>query len=224
MSTIDVTLDGITVDGVPRQFSWSLNATRAQVPAPVTFTATRTASTVTVRWTGAVERGVPVTRYDVAGWDNGWALSQSVGPSVRELTAPYTAPGRTLSVTVTPQSRAGYPPVLVYLAVPPPGSGTPPPPPAPFVPGTTVRPPAVVTPPPPAVTPPRATTRAHFVGVVTLRATRPGRLRPGIGFSPCAPTSAASGCCATSGGAVGATSAARPAAPTGCVPPTSAGP
>ena len=165
---------------------------------------------------GRHRRGVPVSGYLVSG--GRWRVSaQPDGRAVRaRADRPLGGGTKTLFVTVTPQSRAGYPPVPFPLVVPPPGrqpaAGRP----------STQRRGGCSSPWRGRTRPGLPGARARFVGPVTLRAgaTRPAACRQGRqGRSP---TSATSGGCATGGGAAGAPSAARRAAPIACGPPTAA--
>jgi len=170
---IDVTLDGITVDGVPRQFSYSIDTIRAQPPTYSAPTGSRTASAVTIAWQAAVERGVPVTGYRVVGRDNsGLVIDHATGPADRSVTLPYSAPTSSVTIWVTPISRLGVDSVQ-GLTLAPPGS------PAPI---GTWRPPLAfgvgALPVPPAATVSKGS-RARFVGKVTLRLLTRGRPRVG---------------------------------------------
>ncbi len=172
-ATIDVTLDGITVDGVPRQFSYSIDTIRAQPPTQSAPTGSRTANSVTIAWQAAVERGVPVTGYRVVGRDNsGLVLDHVAGPADRSVTLPYSAPANSVSIWVTPISRLAV--VAVQgIALAPPAS------PAPI---GTWRPPLAFPVGALPATPAAAVSkgsRARFVGRVTLRLLTRGRARVG---------------------------------------------
>jgi len=169
---IDVTLRNIKVDGVARQFSYSIQAIRAQAPIYPAMTGSRSAAAVTVAWAAAVERGVPVTGYRVVGHDaGGVAFDQVTGVDVRQATLPYAAPDRSVSVIVHPISRLQGD-LRGALVLAPPAPALVPRPPLTF-------PVAALPPPSSAPRPSTVATRARFVGPVTLRLVRPGRTRVG---------------------------------------------
>ncbi|MEJ7787838.1 MAG: hypothetical protein WKF96_23800, partial [Solirubrobacteraceae bacterium] len=199
---IDVTIRGVKVNGVERVFSYTTNAMLAAAPKATTFTGSRTPNSVTVRWDAATPQGVPITGYRVTAFEDGqypnFVIDQTVGPAVRELTLPYTAPTKTLAVGVFATSRAGSPLQNGFIAVAPPTTKPPattptttPPATTPAPTTTTPRPPPAIVPTIPAVLPIpppapvgqkiTATTgaRARFVGPVTVRLVGPGRARAG---------------------------------------------
>ena len=150
---IDVAIGGITVDGVPRQFSYAINTIRADTPIAGKISATRTRNSVEFAWQAATERGVAITGYRIYGFTLGGhdiVFNQTVGPQARRATLPDTAPSQHLGVTVSPLSRAGSPREDLLLLMP----------------GATAPPAGVGS-------------RARFVGRVTLKLVRPGRLRAG---------------------------------------------
>jgi len=155
---IDVAIGGITVDGVPRQFSYEINTIRADTPIAGKISATRTRNSVEFAWQAATERGVAITGYRIYGFTLGGhdiVFNQTVGPQARRATLPDTAPSQHLGVTVSPLSRAGSPREDLLLLMP----------------GATA---------PPAGGPAASVgSRARFVGRVTLKLARPGRLRAG---------------------------------------------
>ena len=120
---IAVTVDGVTVDGTPRQFSYSVQAVRVDPPDPTTFVARRTPSTVTVSWAAAAEHGVPVSGYRIEAQQEGPrqpVLDRTVAATERSIVIPFEAPEATLLVRVTPLSRLGSPEPSPELRVSPP--------------------------------------------------------------------------------------------------------
>ena len=125
---VAVRIDGVLIDGAPRQFSYTFAAFPVLPPAPPRFTGRREAGTVAVDWEPAPERGAPVTGYRILGrdGDSAPAFDRTVGPEVRSATIAYDRPRRTLDVQVVPLSRAGSPevaPVRLPAPEPPAGSG-----------------------------------------------------------------------------------------------------
>lgn len=123
---IDVKIDNVLVDGVPRSYAYSLTTFPVLPPVAGRFDATRTDDAVRVTWAPATERGVPVSGYEITGTDGGSQFNRTVGPDVREVTVPY-GERRTLTVKVVPLSRVGSPDVApISVAAPPrrPSSGT----------------------------------------------------------------------------------------------------
>jgi len=69
--TVEVTIDGVKVNGIARQYRYTIQTIRADRPLGTTVTGSRTANTATISWLGAAERGVPVTGYRVQGFAKG---------------------------------------------------------------------------------------------------------------------------------------------------------
>ena len=186
-ATINVTINGVKVSGVVRPFSYVINTIRAAMPKTTTSTGSRTESTVTIRWNAAVEQGVPVTGYRIVATDGAPLFDRTVGPAERELTVAYTAPSKTVTANVVPLSRLGSPPPANYVLLRPPGATAPPATPPPAAPPAVQPSTGLGTWTAPALAPVTAgpapalmgTSRARFVGSVTLRLARPGRLRVG---------------------------------------------
>lgn len=125
---VAVTIGNVLVDGVPRTFTYSLEAFPASPPAAPRFTGSRTADSVAVSWEAAAERGAPVTGYRVVGLDGGSPseFDRTLGPGARHSMIPYVQPGRALHVQVIPLSRLGSPDVTpIAIPAPPPAGAQP---------------------------------------------------------------------------------------------------
>jgi uncharacterized protein YkwD len=124
--TVHVAINGVKVDGVERRFSYQTHTIRADPPAATTYTASRTANSVTVSWEPAAERGVPVSGYRVQGFEDRpdqLVIDHTTGPAERHVTLPYSAPNKTLFVWVSPLSRVGSPLRGPYAVLHPPSAG-----------------------------------------------------------------------------------------------------
>lgn len=121
--TMNIAIDGVTVDGTPRQFTYSVQTIRLDPPDPTTYVARRTPHTVTVSWAAAAEHGIPVSGYRIEALQEGSRqplIDRTVAATERSITVPFEAPETTLLVRVTPLSRLGSPDPGPELRVAPP--------------------------------------------------------------------------------------------------------